>query len=107
MAKTLKRGLGVPQKTLGVSRARSELTRLLRRLRTAPEIYLITQSGKPAGALVNPEWLENLQARARGEKRFSIFGHDRVAEDWEQVLRDAGRKAVEETLAEFDELEKL
>ena len=77
---------GIPQKTLDVSRARYQLTRLLRRLRTGPRIYLITQSGKPAGALVNLQWLETLWAQARGERSFSLFAQATAAEDWEQTL---------------------
>ncbi|MDA2914012.1 hypothetical protein MYX77_08665 [Acidobacteriia bacterium AH_259_A11_L15] len=81
-----KNDFGLPQKTLDVSRARYQLTRLLRRLRERPRIYLITQSGKPAGALVNLDWLERLLARARGERPFSPFGQATAAEDWEQTL---------------------
>lgn len=81
-----KKTLGIPQKTLDVSRARYQLTRLLRRLRVAPKIYLITQSGKPAGALVNVDWLEHVRAKARGKGRFSIFGQAKAAKDWEQTL---------------------
>jgi hypothetical protein len=81
-----KNTLGIPQKTLDVSRARYQLTRLLRRLRVAPRIYLITQSGKPAGALVNVDWLEHVRAKARGKGRFSIFGQAKAAKDWEQTL---------------------
>lgn len=83
---TGKNDFGVPQKTLDVSRARYQLTRLLRRLRERPQLYLITQSGKPAGALVNLEWLRALLDQIRGAKRFTIFGHAEAAPDWEEAL---------------------
>lgn len=76
----------IPQQTLEVSRARAQLTRLLRRLQKGPRVYLITQSGKPAGALVNLDWLRRILARAGGEKPFSLFGQATAAEDWEQSL---------------------
>ncbi len=76
----------VPQKTLDVSRARYYLTRLLRQLRGSPRVYLITQSGKPAGALVNLGWLERLLAQARSKRPFSLFGQATAAKDWEQTL---------------------
>lgn len=77
---------GIPQKTLDVTRARYQLTRLLRHLREHPKIYLITQSGRPAGALVNLDWLEKLLTQARRDRPFSLFGQATAAEDWEQTL---------------------
>lgn len=81
-----KNDLGVPARTLDVSRARSQLTRLLRRLRERPGLYLITQSGKPAGALVNLQWLRSLLDQARGRKGFTIFGQAEAEADWERTL---------------------
>ena len=91
----LKNDFGIPQKTLAVSRARSQLTRLLRRLRSGQQIYLITQSGKLAGALVNLDWLKALLAHARGKRAFSLFGQATAAEDWEQTLAQL-RQTLEE-----------
>ncbi len=81
-----KNELRIPEKTLDVSRARYQLTRLLRRLRTSPRVYRITQMGKPAGALVNLEWLEAVLTQVRGKRRFSLFGQAVAARDWEQTL---------------------
>ena len=81
-----KTGFKVPPKTLGVSRARYQLSRLLRRLRNGSRIYLITQSGKPAGALVNLRWLETLMAQVRGKQHFSLFGQATVTEGWQETL---------------------
>ena len=83
-----KNNFGIPQKTLDVSRARYQLTRLLRQLRGGPRAYLITQSGRPAGALVKVEWLETLLVQARGKRPFSLFGQAKAARDWEQTLRE-------------------
>lgn len=81
-----KNEFGVPHRTLDVSRARAQLTRLLRRIREAPRVYLIMQSGKPAGALVNLHWLEALLDRAQGKPPFTLFGQATAAEDWEKIL---------------------
>ncbi len=81
-----KTDIGVPQKTLDVSRARYHLTQLVRELRNGPRIYRITQSGKPAAALVNLEWLGTLLAQARGKQPFTLFGQATAAQDWEQTL---------------------
>ena len=81
-----KNDLGIPAKTFDVSRARSQLTSLLHRLREGPRFFLITQSGKPAGALVNLEWLQALLDQARGRKSFTIFNQAEAAPDWEKTL---------------------
>lgn len=83
-----KNNFGIPQKTLDVSRARYQLTRLLHQLRRSPRAYLITQSGRPAGALVKVEWLEILLAQARSKRPFSLFGQATAAKDWEQTLTE-------------------
>lgn len=83
----MKSDLNIPQKTLEVSRARAQLTDLLRRLREGPRIFLITQSGKPAGALVNLDWLAKLIGQARGERPFSLFDQARASNNWEATLR--------------------
>lgn len=92
---------GIPQKTLNVSRARYQFTRLLRRLQASPRIYLITQSGKPAGALVNLNWLETLLARAQGNRSFSLFGQATASEDWEQSLRQLRQSLTARTLGRY------
>ena len=79
-------GFKIPLKTLDVSWARFQLSRLLRRLRNGSRIYLITQSGKPAGALVNLDWLETLLAQMRGKQGFSLFGQATFTEGWEETL---------------------
>lgn len=89
-----KNQLGVPHETLDVSRARYYLTRLLHRLRAQPRIYVITQSGKPAGALVSLDWLRALLDQGRSTRRFSLFGQARAAKDWEQTLAQL-RKSLE------------
>ncbi len=91
--------IGVPHKTLDVSRARYHLTQLLRQLRDSPRLYLITQSGKPAGALVNLEWLERLLAQASGKRRFSLFGQATVANDWEATLKQLRQTLPARTLS--------
>jgi hypothetical protein len=83
-----KNSFGIPQKTLDVSRARYQLTRLLHQLRGSPRAYLITQSGRPAGALVKVEWLETLLAQARSKRPFRLFGQATAAKDWEQTLKE-------------------
>jgi hypothetical protein len=78
----------IPQETLHVSRARYQLTRLLRRLRNSPRVYWITQSGRPAGALVNFKWLEALLAQAKGKRAFTLFGQAWASRDWEMALKE-------------------
>jgi hypothetical protein len=94
-----KGSLDIPHKTLDVSRARAQLTRLLRRLRVAPKIYLIKQSGKPAGALVNVDWLEHLCAQGRGKQKFTIFGQAAAAKDWEKGLTQWRQTLTTRTLS--------
>jgi hypothetical protein len=81
----------IPQETLQVSRARCQITRLLRRLRNSPRVYWITQSGKPAGALVNFKWLETLLAQAKGKRAFTLFGQAWASRDWEKALKETRR----------------
>ena len=94
----MRNDLGVSQKTLEVSRARSQLTGLLRRLRQTPRVYLITQSGKPAGALVNLDWLKKLLAQARGEQPFSLFSQATARDDWEMALRQLRQSLAKRSL---------
>lgn len=96
-----KNDFGIPQKTLDVSRARYQLSRLLRRLREGPRLYLITQSGKPAGALVNLNWLEALLAQARRKRPFSLFGQATAAADWEQTLTQLRRTLTARALNRY------
>lgn len=95
---TGKNDLGIPAQTFDVSRARSQLTRLLRRLRARPRLYLITQSGQPAGALVNLEWLRALLDQARGRKGFTIFGQAEAEADWEKTLGQLRKRLRARTL---------
>jgi hypothetical protein len=90
--------LGIPSKTLEVSRARSQLARMLHRLRQRPQVYLITESGKPAAALVNLDWLRTLLDQVRGGKRFTIFGQAEAEADWEKTLGQLRDRLRERTL---------
>jgi hypothetical protein len=94
-----KGSLAIPHKTLNVSLARAQLTQLLRRLRVAPKIYLIKQSGKPAGALVNVDWLESICAQSRGKQKFTIFGQAAATKSWEQSLTQWRQTLTTRTLS--------
>lgn len=100
------KALKIPQATLPVSEARSKLPRLLRRLDASPRVFYITRGGKPAGALVSPEWLQTLLDRASGKKPFSIFGTDKVAPDWEQALKGFRKSIVQKTIERHDRIER-
>jgi hypothetical protein len=88
----------IPQETLHVSRVRYQLTRLLRRLRNSPRVYWITQSGRPAGALVNFKWLETLLAQAKGKRAFTLSGQAWASRDWEKALEEFRRTLSANTL---------
>jgi hypothetical protein len=96
----------IPQASLGVSEARSKLTKLLRQLDTSPRVFYITRGGKPAGALISPAWLQTLLEQASGKKRFSIFGNDKVAPDWEQALKEFRRTIMQKTIERHERIER-
>lgn len=93
--------LGIPHETLDVSRARYRFTRLLHRLRMQHRVYVITQRGKPAGALIGLDWLKALLKQARSKRAFSLFGQATAAKDWELTLAELRRSLKVRTIGRY------
>ena len=98
--------LRIPRETLPVSEARAKLSLLLRRIRVSPRVYYITRSGKPAAALVDPDWLERIVAQANGQRPFSIFGQARAVKGWEKELKKIRKAVVDHVVERFDRLNR-